>query len=100
MKTEILRMLKSTGDYLSGQQLCGMLGVSRTAVWKAVGELREEGYVIEAVRNRGYRLVGGAGVITQAELGYMVHTRWNGTRRGYFDGTGSTNIRARKLGIK
>ena len=44
MKTEILRMLKSTEDYLSGQQLCGMLGVSRTAVWKAVGELREEGY--------------------------------------------------------
>ena len=43
MKTEILRMLKSTGDYLSGQQLCEMLGVSRTAVWKAVGELREEG---------------------------------------------------------
>ena len=39
MKTEILRMLKSTGDYLSGQQLCEMLGVSRTAVWKAVGEL-------------------------------------------------------------
>ena len=28
MKTEILRMLKSTEDYLSGQQLCGMLGVS------------------------------------------------------------------------
>ena len=42
MKTEILRMLKSTEDYLSGQQLCGMLGVSRTAVWKAVGELRKK----------------------------------------------------------
>ena len=59
MKTEILRMLKSTGDYLSGQQLCEMLGVSRTAVWKAVGELKEEGYVIEAVRNRGYPLIPG-----------------------------------------
>ena len=41
MKAEILRMLKSTGDYLSGQQLCGRLGVSRTAVWKAVCELNE-----------------------------------------------------------
>lgn len=78
MKTEILRMLKSTEDYLSGQQLCGMLGVSRTAVWKAVGELREEGYVIEAVRNRGYRLVEGADVITQAELASMLHTQWIG----------------------
>ena len=97
MKTEILRMLKSTGDYLSGQQLCGMLGVSRTAVWKAVGELREEGYVIEAVRNRGYRLVEGADVITQAELASMLHTQWIGTRLEYFDETDSTNIRARKL---
>ena len=97
MKTEILRMLKSTEDYLSGQQLCGMLGVSRTAVWKAVGELREEGYVIEAVRNRGYRLVEGADVITQAELASMLHTQWIGTRLEYFDETDSTNIRARKL---
>ena len=97
MKTEILRMLKSTEDYLSGQQLCGMLGVSRTAVWKAVGELREEGYVIEAVRNRGYRLVEGADVITQAELASMLHTQWIGTRLEYFDETDSTNTRARKL---
>ena len=97
MKTEILRMLKSTEDYLSGQQLCGMLGVSRTAVWKAVGELREEGYVIEAVRNRGYRLVEGADVITQAELASMLHTQWMGP--GWkFDETDSTNIRARETG--
>ena len=89
MKTEILRMLKSTGDYLSGQQLCEMLGVSRTAVWKAVGELKEEGYVIEAVRNRGYRLVEGADVITQAELASMLHTQWIGTRLEYFDETDS-----------
>ena len=100
MKTEILRMLKSTEDYLSGQQLCGMLGVSRTAVWKAVGELREEGYVIEAVRNRGYRLVEGADVITQAELASMLHTQWIGTRLEYFDETDSTNTRARKLAAK
>ena len=97
MKAEILRMLKSTGDYLSGQQLCGTLGVSRTAVWKAVGELKEEGYIIEAVRNRGYRLVEGADVITQAELASMLHTQWIGTRLEYFDETDSTNIRARKL---
>lgn len=97
MKSEILQMLRSTGDYLSGQQLCGMLGVSRTAVWKAVGELKEEGYVIEAVRNRGYRLIEEADVITQAELKSMLGTRWIGARLEYFDITDSTNIRARKL---
>ena len=45
MKTEILKMLKETPDFLSGQQLCEGLGVSRTAVWKAIRQLEEEGYV-------------------------------------------------------
>ena len=38
--------------------LCDRFQVSRTAVWKAVRQLEEEGYAIEAVRNRGYRLTG------------------------------------------
>ena len=43
--------------YVSGQELCEQFGVSRTAVWKAIGQLKKEGYVIEAVQNRGYRLL-------------------------------------------
>lgn len=97
MKSEILSMLRNTDGYLSGQQLCRMMGVSRTAVWKAVNELKEEGYTIEAVRNRGYRLVEAADVITQAELESMLISRWIGNRLEYFDETDSTNIRARKL---
>ena len=56
MKTEILKMLKETPDFLSGQQLCEGLGVSRTAVWKAIRQLEEEGYAIENQRipSRGF----------------------------------------------
>lgn len=97
MKSEILSMLRTTGGYLSGQQLCERMGVSRTAVWKAINDLKEEGYTIEAVRNRGYRLVEEADVITQAELGSMLDTRWIGNRLEYFDETDSTNTRARKF---
>ena len=97
MKSEILNMLRATGGYLSGQQLCDKMGVSRTAVWKAVNDLKEEGYIIEAVRNRGYRLVEDADVITQAELKSILKTRWIGNRLEYFDETDSTNTRARKL---
>ena len=45
MKTEILQMLRETGDgsYVSGQELCRQLGVSRTAVWKAISQLRAQG---------------------------------------------------------
>ena len=57
MKAEILKILKKEKDYVSGQELCESLGVSRTAVWKAIRQLEEQGYVIEAVRNKGYRLV-------------------------------------------
>ena len=53
MKTEILKMLREADGYLSGQQLCEHLGVSRTAVWKIIGQLKAEGYRIEAVRNKG-----------------------------------------------
>ena len=69
MKAEILKVLKENKGYLSGQQLCESLGVSRTAVWKAMGQLKEEGYQIEAVRNRGYRLVETADVMTRRNFG-------------------------------
>ncbi|MBO4882170.1 MAG: biotin--[acetyl-CoA-carboxylase] ligase [Lachnospiraceae bacterium] len=57
MKAKILELLRRKGDYVSGQELCELNNVSRTAVWKAIKALEKEGYHIEAVRNRGYRLV-------------------------------------------
>jgi BirA family biotin operon repressor/biotin-[acetyl-CoA-carboxylase] ligase len=46
------------GRFHSGQDLAKSLKVSRSAVWKAVGSLRDLGAELEAVRNRGYRLTG------------------------------------------
>ena len=48
----------SDGKFHSGEELARSLGVSRSAVWKAARVLREQGAVLHAVRNRGYRLVG------------------------------------------
>ena len=39
MKNEILKCLKQTDGYVSGQELCERLGVSRTAVWKVIRQL-------------------------------------------------------------
>ena len=44
------------GEFHSGEELAKRLGVSRSAVWKAVRTLRALGAPLEAVRNRGYRL--------------------------------------------
>ena len=52
MKSEILKLLKEAEGYISGQELCERFGVSRTAVWKVINQLKEEGYEIEAVRNK------------------------------------------------
>ena len=55
----LAELLQKRGQYLSGEELAASLSVSRNAVWKAIGQLRSEGYSIEAVTNRGYRLTGG-----------------------------------------
>ena len=68
LKDDILNELKNRGDYCSGQELCGRFGVTRTAVWKAVSKLKQEGYNIEARQNRGYRLLSGDDVMNEAEL--------------------------------
>lgn len=72
-------------------------GVSRTAVWKAIRQLEEEGYAIEAVRNRGYRLVASPDVITAPELKTVLSTVWLGSQVNCFYETDSTNRQARKL---
>jgi BirA family transcriptional regulator, biotin operon repressor / biotin---[acetyl-CoA-carboxylase] ligase len=46
----------SSGGFHSGADLARRLGVSRSAIWKAVVSLRGLGLVVNAVRNRGYRL--------------------------------------------
>lgn len=100
MKTKILTILKEQPGFVSGQALCGWLGVSRTAVWKVIKQLEEEGYVIEAVRNKGYRLVEAADVMTEAEIGSQLCTERMGRSLVYLPQTDSTNIYARKLAQK
>ena len=56
MKTKILSALKSKNDYVSGEELSSQLGITRSAVWKNINLLKKEGYMIDSVRNRGYKL--------------------------------------------
>lgn len=98
MKAEILKMLREGESYVSGQQICDILGVSRTAVWKAVNQLKDEGYQVEAVRNRGYHILESPDVVTKEELVSMMDTKWAGQNVCYFDKIDSTNIRAKQMG--
>ena len=98
MKSKILSVLREADGYISGQQLCEELGVSRTAVWKVIEKLKGEGYEIEAVRNRGYRLVESPDVMSKAEIESLIETTWAGNTIQYFPEVDSTNIYAKRVG--
>ncbi len=98
MKTEILKLLRETDGYVSGQQISERFGVSRTAVWKVIRQLQEEGYQVEAVRNRGYHIVDSPDVMTKEELDSLMKTKWAGRNILYYDVTDSTNLRIRQAG--
>lgn len=97
MKAEILKMLRETDGYVSGQELCNHFGVSRTAVWKAINQLKEMGYEIEAVQNKGYHLLSVPDVINDVELESIRKTKWAGCEIHYFDTIDSTNTKAKEL---
>lgn len=97
MKTEILTCLKETDGYVSGQELCDRLGVSRTAIWKVIGQLREEGYDIEAVRSRGYRLCSAGDVLSEAEIASVLQTKSLGRNIKFLDVIESTNNEIRRM---
>ena len=100
MKEEILRLLRSADGYISGQELCNRFGVSRTAVWKAINQLKEAGYEIEAQQNKGYRLMAAPDLMTEAEIKSLMHTEWVAKDVLYFDTIDSTNTKAQELAEK
>ena len=56
---KVLFILESNKDiYTSGEEMARQCGISRNAVWKAIKDLREKGYDIEAISNKGYKMTG------------------------------------------
>ena len=92
-RDDVFRLLLEAGDFISGEALSDKLGVSRAAVWKHVKGLQSEGYTIEAVRNRGYRLLPNG--VRQEELLPYLQTKWLGREYKYLAEVDSTNIAAK-----
>ncbi|MCM3599804.1 biotin--[acetyl-CoA-carboxylase] ligase [Robertmurraya korlensis] len=62
MQSELRKKLleaftNSEQEYVSGQYLADAMGCSRTAVWKHIEELRKEGFELEAIRKKGYKIL-------------------------------------------
>ena len=97
MKAEMLRVLRESKEYVSGQELCSRFQVSRTAVWKVINQLKEEGYEIEAKQNKGYQLRKSPDTMEAYELESRMKTRWAGRHVSYKKETGSTNTDCKQL---
>ena len=97
MKKKILELLQNCPDFISGQELSEQFGVSRTAVWKAIRQLEAEGYVIEAVRNKGYRLTAQPDLRHGETIQNQDTYGMGGTAARRISETDSTNDQAKKL---
>lgn len=98
VKESLLETLaESNGEYISGALLAEKLGVSRNAVWKAVKSLESEGYSIEAVTSRGYRLAAENNRISDKLISAFLKTEKLGRKIIVLDETDSTNNTAKEL---
>ncbi|KPU42729.1 bifunctional ligase/repressor BirA [Oxobacter pfennigii] len=100
MKEKILEIIKESMDFVSGEEISKSLGVSRAAIWKHMKALKEEGYIIEAVSKKGYKLLKSPDLLTPKEVLPLINTRFIGREIIYFDVTDSTNNVARQYAME
>ncbi|MEI6638645.1 MAG: biotin--[acetyl-CoA-carboxylase] ligase [Chlorobium sp.] len=97
---QILTCLSTADDFLSGERLCGTLGITRSAVWKHIRQLRSEGYQIDAVTGRGYLLSGITGRPVHGEVLPFLTCQRFGTTIDYHALATSTNMLAKALAVE
>ena len=99
-KEEILNCLRICDRYVSGEELSDSLGVSRTAVWKNINTLRNSGYEIESVTNRGYRLVSLPDILSEEEISANLNTKFLAKSIYYSRSIDSTNEEAKRQALR
>lgn len=98
MKETILKkLLSADGAWVSGQDICQQLGVTRAAIWKHITSLRTEGWNIEAVSHRGYRIVERIDKVLFVNLTPWLTTTELGRTMTHLDEVDSTNTYGRKM---
>ncbi|MCF8107373.1 MAG: biotin--[acetyl-CoA-carboxylase] ligase [Desulfohalobiaceae bacterium] len=92
----LLDLLK-TRSVVSGQALAARAGISRTAVWKMINRLRDEGYSIDSAPGQGYCLQSIPDRLLSREVQSGLQTRLLGRRIVYLPEIESTQTKAREL---
>lgn len=97
LKEQLLKTLVgSQGSYFSGNALAKKYNVSRNAVWKAVKQLQNEGYRIDAVPNKGYTFISDDDILSEACIQKYLHTKALGKKICIYPELYSTNKTAKE----
>jgi len=101
LRSKLLKLLKENkGEYISGQKLSDQLNVSRTAIWKHINELKNEGYQIEAHHKLGYMLVSEPDLLIYEEVSPYLTTNFIGKNYIHKLVIDSTNNFAKEMASK
>lgn len=102
MRNKIIEIILNKGnEFISGEELSKLLGISRAAVWKHIKILKEEGYNIESVNKKGYRLVEKPDdLLTYKNISHELKTQFIGRNIIHLETVGSTNDYAKEMATK
>lgn len=102
-KNSVLQALNSlgVGEFLSGEELASSCSVSRTAIWKAIKSLEDDGYKIEAVTNRGYRILSAPDKLDPSKISSLIKESCGAEVKTLaFDEIDSTNSEAKRRAVE
>jgi BirA family biotin operon repressor/biotin-[acetyl-CoA-carboxylase] ligase len=99
VKEKIVDSLRKSKDWISGEILASNFGISRSAVWKHIRELRALGYKIDSGR-KGYKLIFSPNVPYGFEVKNYLKTKFLGKEFHWFSSLDSTQDVARKFAYR
>ncbi len=99
--TRLLRLLKESQDrFLSGEELSRELGITRSAVWKHIEDLRDVGFKIRGLSHEGYQYLSSPDRLFADEIQATLKTDLIGQKILTFKTIDSTNRLAMEMGEK
>ncbi len=100
LKNHVLKVLEENRDhYISGQTMANELNVTRSAVWKCIKQLEGDGYCIEGVQNRGYKLAEDSDILSPVSIKKYFAPEYKDSDIFVYKTVGSTNDVLKKMAL-
>lgn len=97
LKNRVLKLLKQNDEFISGEKLSNEFNMTRAGIWKHMNSLKEDGYIIESVSRKGYKLISSPDILTYEEIQEDLNTLFIGRNLHYYQSIDSTNKRAKEI---